>query len=247
MRVLIADDEPLARERVESFLVEENDIEVVAQASNGPEAGDLIRELRPDLVFFDVQMPGADGLNVFRSLPPAERPLVIFITAYGKYAVDAFEVQAVDYLLKPLKAGRFKDSLSRARALLRKGPAETAARAPAAPPEAKVFLSRIPVRQNGRVTFVPVREITHVEAAGNYLTLHTTTERHMVRETLSNLEGQLAPGLFVRISRSALVNVNAIKEIQPSMPGEHVMLLRNGRSLPVTRGLRELEELLRFA
>jgi two-component system LytT family response regulator len=246
MRVLIADDEPLARERVGTFLAGESDIKVVGEAGDGLEAVNMIRELRPDLVFLDVQMPGAIGLNVLRDLKPEERPQVIFVTAHDKYAVEAFEVRATDYLLKPLKAARFKEALARAREAWKKSQKEGKRTAPDVP-ETKSYLSRIPVRQNGRVTFVPVKEISHVEAAGNYLTLHTARERHMVRETLSNLEAQLAPGTFVRISRSALVNVNAIKEIQPSMPGEHVMLLRAGESLPVTRAIRELEEVLRFA
>lgn len=242
MRVLIVDDEPLARERISSFLAAEEDVIVVGEAANGREAIVKIREFRPDLAFLDVQMPGLGGMEALKELRDDERPLVIFVTAYDRYAVEAFEVRAVDYLLKPLKAARFKEALGRARALLKRSEKGISAAA-----EPKEYLSRIPVRRNGRVTFVAVKEISHVEASGNYLILHVGRETHQLRETLSNLEGQLSPKGFVRVSRSALVNVNAIKEIQPMATGEHVMLLRTGGSLPVTRPVRELEEALRFS
>lgn len=241
MRVLIVDDESLARDRISSFLNGEEDVIIVGEAADGEEAVTKIRNLKPDLAFLDVQMPGAGGLEALRELREEERPLTIFITAYDHYAVEAFEVGAVDYLLKPLKAARFREALERARALWQKAQAASSA------PEAREYLTRIPVRRNGRVTFVPVKEISHVEASGNYLILHVGRETHQLRETLSNLESQLSPKGFVRVSRSALVNVNAIKEIQPMATGEHVMLLRTGGSLPVTRPVRELEEVLRFS
>lgn len=247
LRVLIVDDEPLARERVHSFLAEESDVEILGEAQNGVEAVRMIRKLRPDLIFLDVQMPGAGGLEVLRELKPEERPLVIFVTAFDKYAVEAFEVRAIDYLLKPLREARFKEALQRARELGKKGSEEAQSRVNALLSEPKVFLARIPVRRNGRVTFVPVREISHIEASGNYLTLHAGKETHLLRETLSNMESQLSPRTFVRISRSALVNANAVKEIQPTATGEHFVVLRTGVTLPMTRAVREIEEALRFA
>ena len=248
LRVLIVDDEPLARERVAAFLANEPDVAVVGEARNGPEALASIRQLRPDLAFLDVQMPGAGGLDVLRDLRPEERPVTIFVTAYDKYAVDAFEMRAIDYLLKPLKPARFKDALERARGLLNQGGAETQTRLNTFLAEAtEQFLTRISVRRNGTVSFVPVREITHIEASGNYLTLHAGKETHTLRLTLTALEADLNPRQFIRISRSALVNVNAIKEIQPTAEGDHVMNLRSGASLPVTRAIRELEEALRFS
>jgi two-component system LytT family response regulator len=267
LRVLIVDDEPLARERVAAFLSSEPDVSVVGEARNGPEAVASIRQLRPNLAFLDVQMPGSGGLEVLRELKPDERPLTIFVTAHDKYAVDAFELRAIDYLLKPLKPARFRDALERAREMLsgdNEGASEVlaAGSAPATNGVAggagqsrnaflgdarEQFLTRIPVRRNGAVTFVPVKDISHVEAAGNYLTLHSGKDMHTVRQTLTALEGELNPRQFIRISRSALVNVNAIKEIQPTTAGDHVMILRSGATLPVTRTIRDLEDLLRFS
>lgn len=248
LKVLIVDDEPLARERVAAFLSNEPDVSVVGEARNGPEAIASIRQLRPNLAFLDVQMPGAGGLDVLRELRPEERPLTIFVTAYDRYAVEAFELRAIDYLLKPLKPARFKDALERARELLSQGADEAQAKVNTLLGEPREqYLTRIPVRRNGAVTFVPVKEISHIEASGNYLTLNSGKEMHTVRQTLTALEAELHPRQFVRVSRSALVNVNAIKEIQPTTAGDHVMILRSGATLAVTRTIRDLEEVLRFS
>jgi len=253
IRTIIVDDEPLARERIRSLLEAEADYEVVAEAENGSEALELIAKHQPDLVFLDIQMPSLDGFEVVKALgrETTTRPLIIFVTAYDQHAIKAFEVHALDYLLKPFKQARFAEALSRARqqfaerqksqippnwmALLERA---------AGPPE---YISRIPVRAGERTLFIKTNEIECIESAGNYVVLQVGKENHVVRETLTALEASLDPRRFIRISRSALVNVDQIKELQPLFKGDHSVIMRNGKQLTMTRGLREVQELMKFA
>jgi two-component system LytT family response regulator len=247
LRVLVVDDEPLARSRVLELLAEEPDVEVAGQCRNGIEAVKAIQEQRPDLVFLDVKMPGLDGFEVLRSLDPARLPAVIFVTAYDKHAVEAFDVHAVDYLLKPYQPERFKRSLQRARELLRdEAKVLTARLTRLLQAENPGYLTRFSIRAGGKTLFVPVKEVDWIEAAGNYLVLHAGTENHLLRETLNGLETKLPPKTFARVNRSALANLERIKDIEPAGPDTHVLTLRSGVKLPVTRSVRELEELLKF-
>jgi two-component system LytT family response regulator len=251
IRVLIVDDEPLARERIRSLLKNEPDFEVVGESTDGPNAVREIREKCPALVFLDVQMPGMDGFQVLRALASERLPLVVFVTAYDQHALKAFDVHAVDYLLKPFKQSRFRETLEHVRKQL-----ANPAGAPA--PEALMELlrhwkapreplARIVVKDGDRVLFVRTQDIEYIESAGNYVVVHTGKENHVVRETLSALEEQLDSRKFLRVSRSVLVNLEEVKELQPMFKGEHVVLLRSGKQLPMTRGLREVQEALKFA
>ena len=249
LRILIVDDEPLARERVAGLLSEETGVEVVGECRNGLEAVTSIKGLKPDLVFLDVQMPGLNGFEVLRALEPSRMPAVIFVTAYDKHAVEAFDVHAVDYLLKPYQPERFKRALERARQKMEGGTAAIAAqlaRLIETEKEPETVLARFSVKIGGKTQFVPVKDVDWIEAAGNYLVLHAGKESHLVRETMAGVESKLPPGVFARISRSALVNVERVKEIEPAGADGHVLALRNGARLPVTRSIRELEELLKF-
>jgi two-component system LytT family response regulator len=250
IRALIVDDEPLARERVRTLLRDETDIEIVGESGDGPSAVAALQKLSPDVVFLDVQMPGMDGFNVLRQLDRKQMPLVIFVTAYDQHALKAFEVHALDYLLKPFKPARFKETLQRVRELIANKQAATFPKGllellgqKSAPRD---YLSRIAVKTGERTVFIKTAQIDYFESAGNYVVLHAGKENHVVRETLTGLEEKLDPKKFIRINRSTMVNVEQIKELQPMFKGEHVVVLHNGKQLTLTRGVRELEELLKF-
>jgi len=247
IRALIVDDEMLARKRIFMFLQDEPDLEIVGECGSGTEAIQQSGRLNPDLVFLDVQMPEVDGFDVLRALPPDRWPLVIFITAHQQHAVEAFEIHALDYLLKPFKLARFRQALQRARQKLlaqdAKGQNERF-QAWLLAQEQAVYPSRLTVKSGERTTFVVVNEVDYIEAAGNYAILHAGAMNHVLRETLANLEAKLSPKRFLRVSRSAIVNVDRIKAIQPAIRGEHVVVLKNGRELPLTRGVREVQQCL---
>jgi two-component system LytT family response regulator len=251
IRVLIVDDEPLARERIRSLLREEKDVEVIGECATGSDAVAAIQKHAPDLLFLDVQMPGLDGFEVLRALGKDSLPLVIFVTAYDHHALKAFEVHALDYLLKPFKQARFRETLQRARETLTHRLAGAASQNLLAllgqlKPE-REYLTRLPVRVGDRLLFVKTNQIEYVEAAGNYVVVHVGKDNHVVRDTLTALEAQLPPKQFLRVNRSTLVNLDQIKELQPLFKGEHALLLHNGRRLTMTRGLREVQEVLKFA
>ena len=248
LRVVIADDEPLARERVRSFLVDETDISVVAESSNGAEALKAVQEHRPDLLFLDIQMPRLNGFEVIEALGPDSNLVVIFTTAHDQHAIRAFEVNALDYLLKPFTEARFKRELSRAR--------DQFAKSQNRPTDQQIESllqqvhkttpggGRILVRSPERIIFLKPEEIDHVEAAGNYVILHAGKERHIVRETTTAMETRLVPAGFMRLSRSIIVNLSRIREIQPLGPGQYSVLLKNGTRLDMTCSLNELQSRL---
>jgi two-component system LytT family response regulator len=249
IRTLIVDDEPLARQRLRALLENEPDIEVIGECAGGKEAVASIRERAPDLVFLDVQMPSPDGFGVIEEVGADRMPAVVFVTAFDRHALRAFEVQALDYLLKPFDRERFGKALNRARAQVERaragdlGERLTAlldgARAARKPAE------RLIVKSAGRVVFLRADEVDWVEAAGNYLRLHVGTEVHLLRETMSGLETRLDPDQFLRIHRSTMVNVERIKEIQPLFHGDCVVILRDGTELTLSRGYRsKLERFL---
>jgi two-component system LytT family response regulator len=242
LRILIVDDEPLARERVRALLLSETSAEIIGECSNGIEAIASIRNERPDIVFLDMQMPGADGLQVVNQLPPGERPAIIFITAHDRFAVDAFGVHATDYLLKPFDPERFKQALARATEQIRARRAgdlnaklETLL-ADAVPAQKKP--SRLAFKTDGRVVFLKPEEIVRVEAADNYVLLHLVdAPRLMLRETMSALEERLGPD-FARVNRSAIVRLDQVKELQPTFHGDYTVVLRDGTRLPLSRSQR---------
>jgi two-component system LytT family response regulator len=248
-RTLIVDDEPLARERLRRLLETEPDVELIGECADGRTAVAAIREQTPDLVFLDVQMPELNGFEVLEQLRGGRLPLVVFVTAYDQFALKAFEVHAVDYLLKPFDRERFQVTWRRAQDQLRHQRAgELNQRLSALlddlkPPSKAV--DRLAVKSSGRVVFVRVEEIDWVEAADNYVELHVGEESHLHRETMADLEQMLPPGRFMRISRSTIVNVDRIKELQPLFHGEYAVILRNGTRLTLSRSYREkLNQLL---
>ncbi|HVT73605.1 MAG TPA: LytTR family DNA-binding domain-containing protein [Lacunisphaera sp.] len=240
LRVLLVDDEPLARERLRALLRAEPAVEIVGECASGREAIAAIKAAPPDLVFLDMQMPGCDGLQVLAELPEAKRPAVIFATAHERFAVDAFDVAAVDYLLKPFDRERLQTAVRRAREHLALRRAAEEGRAPDSPaePPAGEHNERLTVKADGRLVFLHANEIIWAEAADNYVVLHLENSRLMVRETMTALEARLGARNFQRVNRSALVHRDQIKELQPGAHGDYTVLLRDGTRLPLSRHLR---------
>ncbi|HEX2101726.1 MAG TPA: LytTR family DNA-binding domain-containing protein [Candidatus Synoicihabitans sp.] len=251
MRILLVDDEPLARERLRALLQHEPGATIIGECGSGPEAIAAIRRDAPDLVFLDMQMPGCDGLQVVADLPLEGRPAVVFVTAHEKFALEAFDVQAVDYLLKPYDRERFQQALRRAQGYLQARRAGELGQhletllAQAAGASSRAA-ERLTVKVDGRVVFVRPEEIVWVEAADNYVILHLREDRLMLRETLSALEERLGPKNFARVNRSAIVHLDQVRELQPTFHGDYVVILRNGTKLPLSRSLRgQLGSLMR--
>ncbi len=250
IRTLIVDDEPLARDRVRALIQGQSDMELVGECGDGEEALEVIRRERPDLVFLDIQMPGMDGLEMLGRLGGGVMPAVIFVTAYDRFAIRAFELHALDYLLKPFDDERFDGALDRARAWLRReAPADDlsvrlrsmlAQLRPPPPP-----VERLAVKSGGRVLLLRVEEIDWVEAADNYVNLHVGSESHLLRETMNALEQRLPSDRFVRIGRSTIVNMDRIKELQPLFHGEYAVILLDGTRVTLSRTYRDkLNQLL---
>jgi two-component system LytT family response regulator len=247
---LIVDDEALARGRLRKLLATAVDLEIIGEASNGPEAIAFIREHRPDLAFLDVQMPEVSGFDVLRALPEEIWPAVIFVTAHNQHAVQAFEVHALDYLLKPFTQERLLAAVQRAHehiearnhAVVNRQLAEWLKSSKVEP----AYLSRIAVKTGAQTLFVRVEDLDYIESVGNYALLHTRTANHVLRETLTNLEAKLPPRLFLRISRSILVNLERIKGLQSTPRGESLVVLQDDRQLMMTRGIREIQERLQY-
>jgi two-component system LytT family response regulator len=255
LRVLIIDDEPLARDRLRALVKAEPNLTLVAEYTNGPEAIAGIVQHGPDLIFIDVEMPGCNGLQVVQALPAHLRPAVLFVTAHDRFAVEAFAVQAVDYLLKPFDRERFRTAVKRADEFIKKRNLSTDS-APTNPANAntsnaantratqpatatpKKGAERLAVKVDGRVVFVSASEIRWVEAADNYVILHLEDRRLMVRDTLSSIEEQLGDPQFTRVNRSAIVRVDQVRELHPTFHGDYVVILRDGTKLPLSRSLR---------
>ena len=245
VRTIVVDDEPLARERVRTFLADEPDVEIVAECADGAEAVNCIDQLRPEVLFLDVQMPRLNGFEVLAAIDAAAMPVVIFTTAHDDHAIRAFEVSAVDYLLKPFKQPRFRKSLERARAQLR------AAKGGRWDPQVTTLLSqwregsgggpRVLVKSPDRILFLKPEEIDHIEACGNYVLLYAGKEKHIVRETMTAMEARLGSSGFMRINRSVILNLSRIKELQPMAAGEYVVVLKTGVRLNMTCSLRDLQ------
>lgn len=256
IRVLVVDDEPLARSGVRELLERDPELDVIGEAASGEEAVTAIAELAPDLVMLDVQMPGLTGFDVIRQIGPGSMPAVVFVTAYDQFAVRAFEVNAVDYLLKPFDDERFAQTLARAKKVVRQSHAGELSRrlvelldstAPSAPQRAAAtserqsgqFADRLVVKSGGRVVFLRMEELDWIEAADYYVKLHASGKTHLLRETMTSLEQRLDPRRFFRVHRSAIVNLDRIRELQPYFRGEHVLILQDGTKLKLSRARRE--------
>ena len=241
-KVLIVDDERLSRRRIRRLLTLEPDCEVIGECANGAEAVTTLSNTRPDILFLDVQMPELDGFEVIRALTEVQ-PLIIFTSAYDDYALRAFEVHAFDYLLKPFDGKRFRESLHRAKARIsqeRSGsPDRRFAELVESLSKSRRSPDRIAVRNNGRVVFVKLEDIDWIEASDNYVCLHCGRETHVVRETMSELESRLDAAQFLRVHRSAIVNLDRIKELQPWFRGDYRVILRDGTELTLTKNHRE--------
>ena len=240
IRTVIVDDERHARQKIRMLLSRERDIEVIAECANGQEAVAAIREKKPDLVFLDVQMPAMDGFEVVGQAGGSARH-VVFVTAYDEYAVRAFEVEALDYILKPFDGERFARTIARVRERLKNGGGDLQEKLRAFLEQVKMRGSRdrIMIKSAGRITFLRSAEIEWIEAADNYVRIHAGKETHLLRETMSNLEGELDRRRFVRVHRSAIVNVDAITEIRSLFHGDHSIVLRTGTEIPLGRTFRE--------
>jgi two-component system LytT family response regulator len=238
---MIVDDEPLARDRVRALLAKDKNIEIVAEAGDGKSALKKIQSEKPDLVFLDIQMPVMTGFEVVEALPESERPAIIFVTAFDQYAIDAFEVHALDYLLKPFDSERFQTALNRAKQQIEQGQlhelhskitkllTQTTKAAP----------DRLILKESGRVQFLTISDIDWIEANGNYVKIHAGKESHLFRATMKEMEERLAPNQFRRIHRNVIVNTERIKELKNWFNGEYVAVLTTGKELSVSRRFRK--------
>lgn len=251
IRTLVVDDEPMARERVLSLLQQEDDVEVVGECSDGTQALAAIQHQSPDLVFLDVQMPGLDGFGVIEAVGAEKMPTVIFVTAYDEYALKAFEVHAIDYLLKPFSRERLSEAIARARARVtsrnpsaaRTAPDAAAVAVAARPPGA--WITRVVIRDGAEVHVVPIDRIDFVEAQDDYIAVHAGDRTLLKDQPLSRLEAQLGPRRFVRVHRSYLLNLDRLAKLEAATRDTKAAVLRDGRRLPVSRsGLERLQQLL---
>jgi two-component system LytT family response regulator len=230
VRTLIVDDEPLARRRLRTILAAEPDVDIVGEASSGTAAVVAIAEKRPDLLLLDIQMPGKDGFEVLKAIAGGHQPAVVFITAHDEHAIRAFDVQAVDYVLKPVVEDRLRGAVRRAIARLREQRQADLADAMARLLERvdRGAARRIAVKTDRGVTLLPVAEIQWVEADGDLVNLHTVKGTHVLRTTMADLESKLPGPQFTRVHRSAIVNVHYIREIQPLFKGDYIIVLKSG-------------------
>jgi two-component system, LytTR family, response regulator len=243
LRTMIVDDEALARERIRTLLAECDDIELVAEAASGHDAVAAVRRLRPSLCFLDIQMPELDGFGVLKALPPPYRPeAIVFVTAHDRFAVHAFDVNAIDYLLKPYTAERFNAALERARARLRGAGRSQRAEIDALLESVAARIAvpeRLTIRSKNGIQFVRVQDVDWLEADRNYTVLHLGTQALRIREAISDLESQLGAAGFVRVHRSIIVNTDRIFRLEPWAHGEYVIVLRNGTKVVSGRGYGE--------
>ena len=261
IRVLLVDDEPLAVRGLEIRLQEFSEVDIIGTAANGREAIKQIRDLNPDLVFLDIQMPGIDGLGVVRALLGSSVPLFIFVTAYDKYAIEAFEANALDYLVKPVDDERLKDALSRAREALHSKSAvsrETQLVEMLASfsdderdrikelledpdwSEKARYPEKLSFKDGTKVIVLHADEVDYIDAAGDYMCVHAAGKTHIIRETMKALEARLDPSRFQRIHRSAIVNVNKVRELHPHSNSEYFLILENGQELKLSRSYKDV-------
>lgn len=255
LRVVIVDDEPLGRERIDDLLNDESGVDVVARPEDGETAVEAIRELEPDLVFLDIEMPRMSGIEVVREVGPEAMPCTVFVTAYDQYALQAFDLAAVDYLVKPFSDERFQEAFRRARrkveledlsslrerlrAVLAGGALPGEGSGESTSPSDSPYLKRIAVQKRGRMRVVPVSDIDYISASGVYAELHVGSETHLVRTSLRALEEQLDPEEFFRIHRSEIVRLDRVELLLRESGGSYQVQLESGEKLPVGRSRRE--------
>ncbi len=254
IRVLVVDDEPLARRGIRQLLDTEKDFVIAGEAVNGREAVSAIQKLAPDLVFLDIQMPLLDGLAVVEKIGAENLPEIVFVTAYDEHAIRAFEVNALDYLLKPIDAERFQKTLKRVRERIKNEKAKEIDRkfstllrvleSAGANGDEPDYLERVAVKEAGHFTFVDVGEIVWISSEGNYVQLHTKSRTHLVRETMDGIERKLNPQKFLRLRRSTIVCIEHIKELHPLVNGEYVIVLKDDTKLSSSRRYRQNLNLL---
>ncbi len=252
IRTIIVDDEPTARRGIRLLLERDGGVEVVGEASGGAEAVDLILREKPELAFLDVQMPGCDGFEALAKLDAAATPAVIFVTAYDEHALRAFEVNAVDYLLKPYDDARFAAALQRGKDEVRRRQADNVnsrltqlldylqqSGERAAPSRDEPAGDRILLKSSGEIFFLKADEIDWIEAEGDYMKFHVAGRAHLMRETMARLEARLDPKRFIRIHRSTIVNIDRLRKLSPSFAGEYAVILHDGTKLKLSRGYHE--------
>lgn len=250
IRAVVVDDEPLARQNLRLLLKEDPDVELIAECGSGAEALKVIQKQAPDLLFLDIQMPEMSGFEVLEKIEAQAIPAIIFVTAFDRYAIKAFEVHALDYLLKPFDDARFESALRQAKAQIEQREINQLSkrllalledRAPEADKQQQRagYLSRLMIKSASRVFFLKVGEIDWIEAADYYVKLHVGRKSHLLRETMSDMETKLDPEMFLRIHRSAIVNLDRVKEMHPHFNGEYVVVLHDGTELKLSRSRRE--------
>ncbi len=248
IRVLIVDDEPIARRGIRHQLRGEADLEVIGECGDGAAAIEAITGLAPDLVFLDIQMPEVGGFDVVEAIGVARMPAVVFVTAYDEHALRAFDVHAVDYVLKPIDRYRFRTAVERARRRLALAPGQLDRRIAAALGElgrpAHDYAKRLAIKGDGRVILVDVDEVDRLEAAGNYVEVHSGARHHLLRETMASLEARLDPARFVRVSRSSLVNADRVRELQPMFNGDFAVVMCDGTKVAGSRRYRGAFDML---
>ncbi|MCK9408729.1 MAG: LytTR family DNA-binding domain-containing protein [Bacteriovoracaceae bacterium] len=241
--VMIVDDEPLARHGLRTMIEAEKGFDIVAEASDGDEALRLFRKHSPAVLFLDIQMPEIDGFDVLNALPKQNMPLVVFVTAYNEFAVKAFTEHALDYVLKPLDTERIHSALHRVREMVRlttsASYSDRISEALRALQSTKKYLERITIRSAGKISFISVNDILWIEAAADYIILHTRNGKQTTREMIGSIEQQLDPSRFIRIHRSTIVNLNIIRELRPEHHGEYTAILDQGTTLTVSRSYRK--------
>jgi two-component system, LytTR family, response regulator len=251
IRAIIVDDEPTARRGVRLLLERDQSVDIVGEAAGGAEAADLIRREKPDLAFLDVQMPGCDGFEALSKVGADAAPAVVFVTAYDEHALRAFEVNAVDYLLKPYDDTRFSAALQRAKEEVRRRQADHVnarltqlldyLQQNGGRPDAKQEIAgdRILIKSSGEIFFLKAEEIDWIEAEGDYMKFHVSGRTHLMRETMARLEARLDPKRFIRIHRSTIVNIDRLRKLSPSFAGEYAVILHDGTKLKLSRGYHE--------
>lgn len=242
LRVVLVDDEPLVRTGLRRLLAEEPDVDLVAECADGEQVIAAVLETRPDVLLLDMQMPGRTGLEVLVALGEERPRAVVFVTAHDQYAIDAFEQHAVDYLLKPFDQRRFRVALARVRERLGAGSDDRLDQLLKALAPRTTWLERIPAKVANRVTLVPVGEIRWIEAADNYVRLHTADGQYVVRDTMNHLAGQLDPKRFARVHRSTIVNLGVVGSLVAQPSGDYTVLLEGGTSLTMSRSYRKAFE-----
>jgi len=237
IRALVVDDELLAREIIREMIRRDPEIDIVGECGNGLDAVTMIETERPDMVFLDIQMPEMDGFAVIEAVGAQAMPVVIFVTAYDQYAVNAFKVHALDYILKPFDWERFADALLRAKSQIRRE-SDLSDKLDALLRQMRKkhdFIERLIIKTNGRVIFLRTEEIDWIEAEGNYVRLHVGKDSYLQRDTIGGMEAKLDPTQFPRIHRSAIVNIDRVQELRPWFQGDYCVILRNGKELPLSR------------